>query len=293
MTRPRAESRILDAAARRALGGTFAELPQGFARYRLQGPSDGDLVVLIHGYSVASFVWEPLEKLLAAQGFATLSYDMPGHGLSDRPQTEYTRELFRDHLAALIAALAPDARLHLVGWSMGAMVASAFAVRHKDRVASLFFVSPSGLPIRIGMLGRTAFVPVLGDLGFAMIGSASLRAAQANFFADGKVPQPFLDRYDRQAAFKGFARAMLSTLRCMNMDDFREGYAALGASDLPAEVVWARADRATPFANHETFARLVPQARIHPLDGVGHASQFEAPDLIASHLVPWLRERIG
>ncbi|WP_086733583.1 alpha/beta fold hydrolase [Erythrobacter colymbi] len=293
MTRPRAESRILDAAARRALGGTFAELPQGVTRYRLQGRSDGDLVVLIHGYSVGSFVWEPLEMLLAAQGFATLSFDMPGHGFTDRPKANYTRTLFRDHLAALIETLAPNARLHLVGWSMGAMVASEFAVRHNDRVASLFFVSPSGLPIRIGVLGRTAFVPVLGDLGFAMIGSASLRAAQANFFADGKAPQPFLDRYDRQAAFKGFARAMLSTLRCMNMDDFREGYAALGASDLPVEVVWARADRATPFANHETFARLVPEARIHPLDGVGHASQFEAPDLIASSLLPWLREKIG
>lgn len=268
--------------------GTFIDLAQGRTHYRLAQREGTDLVVFLHGFSVGSFVWKPLEARLAEAGHSTLAYDMYGHGFSDKPRLRYTRDLFAQQLSELLAAIAPGARVHLVGWSMGAMVATSFALAQKNTVGSLFMVSPSGLPIRMGVLGRTALVPVIGDLGFALIGAASLRAAQANFFIAGRAPSAYLRAYDEQAAQPGFARAMLSALRCMKMDAFHADYMCLGDSALPVEVVWACQDEATPFANSATFAQLVPQAEITPLEGVGHASQFEAPDLVAASLLPWL-----
>lgn len=273
---------------------TFIDLAQGRTHYRLAWRDSADLVVLLHGFSVGSFVWKPLEARLAEAGYSTLAYDMVGHGFSDKPRLRYTREVFARQLAELLAAVAPDARVHLVGWSMGAMVATSFALAQPEKVGSLFMVSPSGLPIRMGVLGRTALVPMIGDLGFALIGAASLRAAQANFFHAGRAPSRFLRAYDEQAAQPGFARAMHSALRSMKMDAFHAEYAALGQSGMPVDVIWARDDKATPFANSPTFARLVPQARVTPLERVGHASQYEAPDLVASLLLPWLaRHRTG
>lgn len=271
---------------------TFIDLALGRTHYRLAWRESANLVVLLHGFSVGSFVWKPLEARLAEAGYSTLLYDMFGHGFSDKPPLRYTREVFSQQLAELLATLAPNARVHLVGWSMGTMVAVGCALAQASAVGSVFMVSPSGLPIRMGVLGRLALVPVIGDLGFSLVGAASLRAAQANFFHTGRAPSAFLRAYDEQAAQPGFARAMHSTLRCMKMDAFHADYAALGQSGLPVEVVWARHDKATPFANRTDFLTLVPQAQITPLDGVGHASQFEAPDLVASFLVPWLARHL-
>lgn len=287
MSRPPRESRQLDATSRAGLPASFVPLEDGVTCYRLSHRDAQTLVVMVHGYSVGSFVWKPLEAQLNAAGIATLSYDMFGHGWSDRPKGRYDRALFARQLDGLVRTVAPRARILLLAWSMGAMVAASHATGFAQRVAAMMLLSPSGLPIRLGVLGRIAFVPVIGDLGYALIGGATLRAAQSNFFADKTNLPAFLAGYDEQAACIGFKRAMLSTLRHMNMDDFASGYAALGRTGLPVDVLWAVNDRATPFSNHERFQSLVPQARITPLQDVGHASQFEQPALVAGHVIRW------
>jgi pimeloyl-ACP methyl ester carboxylesterase len=267
------------------------DLDHGAVAYRLSAPGDGPLAVMIHGYSTPATVWRPLEARLNAAGVATLSIDLYGHGRSAKPALRYTRALFGRQLAGAIDALAAGRRLHLVGWSMGAMVAAAHATTDVGRVASLFLIAPSGLPIRMGLLGRIALLPGLGDVGHMLIGDRALRAAQSAFFANPVALAAYLGDYDRQAAEPGFRQAMLSTLRHMRMDDFRDGYAALGRSGLPVRVLWPTADRATPHANAPLFRQLVPQADIRSVDGVGHAAHLDDPDLVAGHAVEWLADR--
>lgn len=273
------------------MGGSYVKLSQGTVRYHLNGSESTDLVVLVHGYSSPSFVWEPLVKILNREGLDTLTFDLYGHGFSDRPSVSYDRELFARQIEELIEKVAPRRKLHLVGWSMGAMIVARYATDHPDKVATVSMLSPSGLPIQIGVLGRTALIPVIGDMGHALIGKAALRSAQREFFQDPKKHEKYLLQYDRQVAFSGFQRAMLSTLREMEMDHFHSGYAAFARTQLPIEVVWATNDRATPFENNPVFKQLVPHANIVPLKGAGHAGFYERPDDVAPLLVKFIKTR--
>lgn len=283
------EARVLDSRARRHLSCSFIQLKDGMVAYSLSDSHTTPLVVLVHGYSSPSFVWQPLVERLQAEQLDTLTFDLFGHGFSDRPDTSYGRELFARQIEELIDVLAPSRDVHLIGWSMGAMIVARYATDQVERVKSVTLLSPSGLPIRMGLLGRTAMIPGVGDVGQRLIGGYGLRTAQKAFFEDAGCFNDYMARYRQQLVYSGYRRAMLSTLREMNMDDFQAGYAALGQAPVPVRVLWSVSDRATPWANHATFQTLVPQAVITPLHGVGHASFFERPDYVAPMVIDAIR----
>lgn len=287
------ESLVLTHEVRARLGVSQVQLPDGEVRYELKEAESRDMVVLVHGYSVPSFVWGPVSRELNKAGLSTLTYDLYGHGLSDRPAPPYTRALYVRQLKGLLDQVAPDRPLHLVGWSMGAMIAAMYATEHPRRVLSMTMVSPSGLPIRMGLMGRAAMVPLLGDIGHLLIGGWGLRAAQAAFFEDEAVLRNYMPAFEHQMQFKGFRAAMLSTLREMNMDDFSDGYQGFAKRLIPTRVFWAVNDRATPFENSVTFKKLVPHATLTPLTGVGHASLYERPEVIAQGICVHVRIHSG
>jgi hypothetical protein len=60
------EKVVLNESIRALSGRDFVELSNGFVHYELDGPAEGELVVLVHGFSVPSYIWEPtLEGLIA------------------------------------------------------------------------------------------------------------------------------------------------------------------------------------------------------------------------------------
>jgi pimeloyl-ACP methyl ester carboxylesterase len=283
------ESMQLTDALRRDMGVSKVRLTAGTTRYTSRQAPGATLVVSIHGYSAPSFVWEGVANQLQRTGLATLTYDLYGHGLSDRPLVDYTRALFVQRLEELLNHIKPSGKVHLVGWSMGAMVAAQYATEHPEQVASATMVSPSGLSIRMGLMGRAAMTPIIGDIGYRLMGGYGMRRAQRAFYEDEEAHQRYMREFVEQTQYEGFRRAMLSTLRHMAMDNFADEYALYGRNAPPTRVLWAESDRATPYANHTSFLALVPTAKLTPLKGVGHASPYEAPRLIADALAAHVR----
>lgn len=274
------ESVELNNELRSLLGGSFVRLSDGAVAYNIKEVGSSFVAVLIHGYSVPSFVWRGVQTRLNQAGISTLVYDLYGHGLSDRPNTEYTRDLYDRQLTELLHQLIPNKKVLLVGWSMGAMIAARYATKHVDTVVSVYLISPSGLPIDMGATGRIARIPLIGDIGFSLFGGRGLRNAQRQFFEDMRGFEAYMRDFEHQMQFKGFRRAMLSTLREMDMDNFSAEYEKFGKASIPTRVVWAKKDRATPFQNSRVFVRLVPHANVVPMQGVGHASLYENPELV-------------
>jgi alpha-beta hydrolase superfamily lysophospholipase len=93
----------MDDQARQLAPGAFVQLTRGRVHYELAGPEDGRLVVLVHGFSVPSFVWDPTFEALVSRGFRVLRYDLYGRGFSDRPDTAYDRALYVEQLRELLA----------------------------------------------------------------------------------------------------------------------------------------------------------------------------------------------
>jgi pimeloyl-ACP methyl ester carboxylesterase len=99
---------------------------------------EGEPVVLIHGlYASARINWQmPGIVSLLARRYRVIALDMPGHGESDKPTDEgaYGLELVED-VARLLDHL-KIRKAHIVGYSMGGMIAVKFLARYQERVLS-------------------------------------------------------------------------------------------------------------------------------------------------------------
>jgi pimeloyl-ACP methyl ester carboxylesterase len=152
------------AAAERPVTGTF-DAKGVKVRYSVRGK--GEPVVLIHGWlSSAGLNWElPGTSALLAKDYQVIALDVRGHGLSDKPTKEeaYGPELVEDVVRLLDHLKIKKA--HIVGYSMGGIIAENFIVKHPDRVLS-------------GTLGGMGWLRQggLAQWGFAQIGKGDAKA---------------------------------------------------------------------------------------------------------------------
>lgn len=96
---------------------------------------EGEPLVLVHGVGMNRAVWTPQIECLA-RDYRVIAYDMLGHGESPLPPEGTRLEDLGRQLAALLDELEIECT-HLVGHSMGALVALDFALRRPDRVRDL------------------------------------------------------------------------------------------------------------------------------------------------------------
>ncbi len=103
-------------------------------------PAGGtETVVFLHGMgtdSLASF-YLTLAPPVAAAGIDVISYDLRGHGKTERPERGYTLGDFVADLDDLLRQLGVDRPVHLVGNSFGGTLAYSYAVARPERVRSI------------------------------------------------------------------------------------------------------------------------------------------------------------
>jgi pimeloyl-ACP methyl ester carboxylesterase len=285
------EPRRLDAAARSGVPGTFINLPDGVVHYELAGPEDGQPVVLIHGFSTPYFIWDATFGALAAAGFRVLRYDLFGRGYSDRPDTAYNMDLFLRQLTGLLDALSLSQPVDLVGLSMGGAIAVAFTARNPGRVRRLCLLDPAGLPLKMPFLARVVKAPLLGELIFGVFGGRFLLANQGSDFY--RLPADFAAfqaRYTRQMPFRGFRRALLSTLRGDAVGDRAAEFAAVGRRPRPKLLLIGEHDRTVPLETHVRIQELMPGIEFRAIPLAGHLPHYERPEVVNPLLVEFLSD---
>lgn len=107
--------------------------------YDLTG--DGEAVTLIHALGLDRQSWWRQVPELEAD-YRVLRYDVRGHGQTDNPAGPYSIAMLAEDLRALLAEL-QIGKTHVVGLSMGGMIAQAFALSHPEMVISLVLCDTS------------------------------------------------------------------------------------------------------------------------------------------------------
>jgi pimeloyl-ACP methyl ester carboxylesterase len=239
-------------------------------------------LLLVHGFTGAKEDFATMLPRLAGLGFHTAAFDHRGHGASGHPSdpSAYALELLAADTVAVAEALGWE-RFHLLGHSMGGMVAQLVAIGAPDRVTRLVLMDTGPRPVgRItdDWLDR---VEVLVEEG----GMAGLLARMSPDPDDpgGDTPADRRLRAEdpgyRQWCGEKFLAtspvALVSLGRAMRAQADR--LPALTRLRLPTLVLVGEQDE--PFlADSEAMATAIPAARLVVVPDAGHCPQFESPE---------------
>jgi len=287
-----AEPKLAARQARVQPPGHLVRLSDGVTYYELGGPPKGKPVVLIHGFSVPNFIWDPTFTALAAAGFRVLRYDLFGRGLSDRPNTSYDKALYVRQLDELMDAV-EFSQAGVVSLSMGGVVAAEFAYRFPKRVSKLAFISPAGFDLGLPLSIKLLYVRGLGELlfeGLDRFGAGTiLQSMFKDFYQPGQETlDAFAERYLEQMQYPGFKRAILSSLRTGMLDEDLDLSRRVGETQKPVLLIWGEKDVTVPFRYNEMFRKLVPQTEFHAIENSGHVAHFEKPEIVNDILIKFL-----
>jgi pimeloyl-ACP methyl ester carboxylesterase len=274
-----------------ATSGAFIQLPDGVTHYELCGPEDGQLITLIHGFSVPYFIFDPTFEFLTASGSRVLRYDLFGRGWSDRPKLPYNIHLFVQQLADLLDKLNIKQPIALAGLSMGGPISTAFLDKYPERVSKHILIDPAGArPIALTKLLKIALIPGVGELIVGLFGSENMvKNAAADFF-DPALIEHFQSNYRVQMQFSGFKRAILSSMRNDMLASFYDYYQRVGRLKKPTLLFWGRNDKTVPFEHSKDILAAIPHTEFHVLENCGHIPHYEKPQVVNSILLEFLRK---
>ena len=249
--------------------------------YRLEG--DGpETIVMVNGLADDLETWAyQVEDFLAA-GYRVLRFDNRGIGLSDKPSGPYTTELFARDTKALVDALGVHG-FHLLGTSMGGMIAQEYAIAYPGDLKSLVLSSTYAAP-----------GPFCGRM-FAMWADLALALGVPFVMRDVTLwafTLPFFEQ--REAELEEFEAAMaaatqplqaylaqLSSIRTHDTTD------RLGRITTPSLVIAGEEDILIPVAMSRRVHEGIPGSEWQTTPG-GHASIWEHPQPFNAAILAFL-----
>jgi pimeloyl-ACP methyl ester carboxylesterase len=236
---------------RQAIAGEgWADVAGTRVRVLTAGAVDAPPLVLVHGLGMSADYWTAYTFPALASAYRVIAPDLPGFGRS-AALPRHTVAAYSAVVRGLIDQLAPGARVHLLGHSMGGQISIAVAAQAPERIRSLTLVGAAGLPWR-----EAAWrIP--------------LRAAR-----DRCHYQPRLLRYGIQA--RPIGRVYRECL-AMILLGAAETAALLPRILAPTLLIWGERDYMVPLPYGRTMARLLPHARLAVGRGLSHVPFFERP----------------
>jgi pimeloyl-ACP methyl ester carboxylesterase len=263
-------------AFRQNAGGNFAPLSLGMTHYEIMGPDTGRVVVLVHGSTLPMWTWDRQMEILADAGFRVLRYDHFGRGYSERPDADYTIDLYRNQLHELLGFLKINKPFALVGISFGCAIIANYAATYPDPADRMVFTAPAVDP----------FNEVTRLIATSSIGAAFVKN-QLKKQVEGRVrqtlrergmPDTYADMFIEQASIKGFQRSLISFFHNAAIADYRPYYKKTGETVKNIMLIWGDNDKTVRKGQIHAFNEAIPNAKVHVLKGIGHLAPFEATE---------------
>ena len=254
------------------------------AELDVERSGSGPPLLLIMGMSGTALHWgEPFLQALR-EDFDVIAYDHRGVGASTRLDGEITIVEMAEDAAALLEALGIDAA-HVVGFSMGGMIAQELALAHPERVLTLTLAGTS-----CGGEGSLTTSPeVMQLLGEAMMSGDAARAVrtgwEANVSPAYAADARAWERFQSVAAQRSVAvEVVLAQLRACLAHNAKDRLSQVQA---PTLVIHGSVDQILPPGNAPVIAAQIEGSQLEILDGVGHLWSWEMPErgaeLVRSH----------
>jgi pimeloyl-ACP methyl ester carboxylesterase len=241
-------------------------------------------LILLHGLNDCGRTWRHVAPRLSRDRRVVMP-DLPGHGLSGRPDASYAPRWY-GRIAAQWLAAAGLERADVVGHSFGGGVAQTMLLECPERLHRLVLVSSGGLGRGIAFPLRLASIPLAVELlGQPFMGPCTRLALRAT--GDVRTGEE-LARLCVMNAQRGSARAFARTVR--HVIDWRGQRLSFfeHAHEMsvlpPIAIFWGDRDRIIPFSHAEALAEFLEGVRITRFKGCGHYLHHEKPDAFVAAL---------
>jgi 3-oxoadipate enol-lactonase len=241
----------------------------------------GEPVLLIMGLAYPAASWFRQTEVLS-QDYRVLTIDNRGAGLSkDAPGAPYTVELMADDCLAVLDQAGVE-RAHVVGISMGGLMAQELAISHAERVGSLCLMATHP------GLADGVWPPEVFEF---LASRAGMSAEQSR---ESSIPFNYAATTSRELIEQDWAVRLEGTAG-------PEGYAAQGGTALwaglsrlpqvtaPTMVMYGTEDRLVDPGNGERIAGAVPGAVRAPVEGANHVLTTDQPETVNRLLLDWFR----
>lgn len=261
-------------------------------KYSDDGPRDAPPVMLMHGFGAYSFTWRHVRPALLEAGFRVITADQPGYGASSRLRGPVydTRRQAERMLAVLDALDVPQA--HFVGHSFGGRMAMQIAISAPQRMLSLVALAPEAFATDRPGISRWLRLPLLGyAVGFYFtlppLVTPFLKATSKR--ADWITPEVRAG-YNAPLVVKGSVWGQVWQGRSPK-DGAQPVPHNLARVNARALLVWGVDDPVFPVTDGRRLLDILPDARLHVIDGAGHLAHEEAPGEVAATIVDFLRDQ--
>lgn len=251
--------------------------------FRLSGKGEEPLVC-IHGVGGSLGAWRGVTERLEDR-FRMLTFDLRGHGRSSKVKGRYEIDDFVNDTLALADEVGFDS-FHLVGFSLGGLIAQRIAITHQERIRRLVLLST--------VAGRT---PDEQERVAARL--EALRSGERGSHYDASLSRWFSEEF--QAAHP----QLMADLRRRNAENDPECYAAayrvLAETDFgglldrigrPTLVATGEYDLGSNPRMARFMSESIPGAQLKILPNLRHSILIEAPEVVAPMLGDFLVERV-
>jgi pimeloyl-ACP methyl ester carboxylesterase len=263
------------------------------------------VVVLFHGKNFTSDYWEPTIKGLTAAGFRVIAPDQIGFGKSSKPDVAYHFDDLAQNTQALLKSLGVS-KTSVIANSMGGMVGIRFARLYPKTVQKLILENPLGLE------GYSKDIPPqtndnLLKLEMAQTETSYRRFLQSYFPVWQPSFEQFVEVYVRIQKGPDYPAYAKTSVLTYQMIAEKPVVGDLPQLKMPVLLVIGQKDRTVfgrRFAPPEAVkslgnfpelgrkaAQAIPNAKLVPLDNVGHIPHIEAPDIFVQTVVDFLNSK--
>jgi len=248
----------------------------GFRTHYLAG-GEGRPVLLVHGVGGSLLTYQRNIAELARIG-RVYAIDLPGHGLSEVPDSEYRAEDGGAFLISFIEEVCGEPAA-LIGVSAGGLMCTIAAAERPDLVTRLVLVSSAGFGRDIGWTLRLLTLPLL-DRFIEETTEQRVRGSLAHQFHDPSLlTADFVAGVQREWQQPGnrraFVRSLRSNISLFGVRRWRRHIGRARVLALPVLILWGRNDRTISVKHAYRAMKWIAGARLHVFDRCGHMPPYE------------------
>jgi len=245
-------------------------------RYIVRG--SGSPVLLIHGFGEFLETWW-LNIVPLSEHYQVYAMDLPGHGLSDKPEIDYDL-VFAIEFATDFAQALGIERASLIGHSLGGIVAMSMAINFPEKIDKLILVDSGGLTDEIPLVYRLCCLPLLGELMVKPTVKAGLRhGIRRAFYNPDLVTEEMVDKDYQFLKMPGAKQAMLNIIRHgISLSGSSPDVVMIDRLHLikpPTLLIHGTRDKVIPVKYARKAAGLIPNVRLKLIKKCGHCPHIE------------------